>query len=106
MLPKRYKPNMIEPDLQDFWQESGIYHFDPSATKPVFSIDTPPPTVSGNLHLGHTFSYSHPDFIARFYRMNGYNRLYGHQPRHTGDEQYPTTHTDRTRQCRGKKGDD
>ena len=76
MLQKRYNPKMIEPDLHNYWQESGIYRFDPSGTKPVFSIDTPPPTVSGNLHLGHTFSYSHPDFIARFYRMNGYNVFY------------------------------
>ena len=42
----------------------------------VYSIDTPPATVSGKLHLGHTFSYSHPDFIARFWRMRGYNVFY------------------------------
>jgi len=43
---------------------------------PVYSIDTPPPTVSGHLHLGHVYSYSHPDFVARFWRMNGYNVYY------------------------------
>ena len=42
----------------------------------VYSIDTPPPTVSGNLHLGHVYSYSHADFMARFFRMRGYNVFY------------------------------
>ncbi len=60
---------------QKQWQESGVYHFDP-ACKPVFSIDTPPATVSGHLHLGHIYSYSHPDFMARFWRMNGHNVFY------------------------------
>ena len=76
MLPKRYNPNTIEPELQSCWYESGTYRFDPNSTAPVYSIDTPPPTVSGKLHLGHTFSYSHPDFIARFWRMNGHNVFY------------------------------
>ncbi|MBN1813308.1 MAG: valine--tRNA ligase [Anaerolineae bacterium] len=75
-LAKRYKPNEVEPRLQVSWQEAGVYHFDPQAQGPVYSIDTPPPTVSGHLHLGHVYSYSHADFMARFWRMNGHNVFY------------------------------
>jgi len=76
-LPKRYDPKTEEPRLQAFWQAQGVYHFDiDDATRPVYSIDTPPPTVSGHLHLGHVYSYSHADFMARFWRMNGYNIFY------------------------------
>ena len=75
-LSKHYDPKMTEPALCDIWQREGIYNFQPEDERPVYSIDTPPPTVSGNLHLGHTYSYSHPDFMARFWRMNGYNVFY------------------------------
>jgi valyl-tRNA synthetase len=75
-LPKRYQPSTIEPQLQTLWQASGIYHFDPGVAGPVYSIDTPPPTVSGHLHLGHVYSYSQTDFMARFWRMNGYHVFY------------------------------
>ncbi|MGC9395210.1 MAG: valine--tRNA ligase [Anaerolineae bacterium] len=76
-LPKRYNPKTEEPRLQAFWQAQGVYHFDvDDDARPVYSIDTPPPTVSGHLHLGHVYSYSHPDFVARFWRMNGYNVFY------------------------------
>ena len=75
-LAKRYHPNQVEPGLQAQWQESGVYHYAPGGDGPVFSIDTPPPTVSGHLHLGHVYSYSHADFIARFQRMRGRNVFY------------------------------
>lgn len=75
-LPKQYHAATAEPRLLAFWQEQGIYHFARDDARPVFSIDTPPPTVSGNLHLGHVYSYSHTDFIARFRRMNGDNVFY------------------------------
>lgn len=75
-LPKRYNPSTTELQLQQSWQEQGTYHFDLSSDTPVYSIDTPPPTVSGHLHLGHVYSYSHADFIARFWRMNGRNVYY------------------------------
>ena len=54
------------------WEADGTYRFD--RTRPrdeVYSIDTPPPTVSGSLHVGHVFSYTHTDLIARFQRMRG-----------------------------------
>src|SRR5215472_14756477 len=54
------------------WERSGVYRFDrsrPSAD--VYSIDTPPPTVSGSLHVGHVFSFTHTVVIARFKRMRG-----------------------------------
>ena len=54
------------------WEASGIYRFDETRPRPeVFSIDTPPPTVSGSLHVGHVFSYTHTDIIARHRRMAG-----------------------------------
>ena len=75
-LPKRYNPKTAEPALQTQWQADGTYHFDPNSDAPGFSIDTPPPSVSGHLHLGHVYSYSQTDFIARFFRMNGRNLFY------------------------------
>jgi valyl-tRNA synthetase len=54
------------------WETDQVYQFDRSAPRAdVFSIDTPPPTVSGSLHVGHVFSYTHTDIMARFQRMNG-----------------------------------
>ncbi len=75
-LAKRYNPAIAEPARRDQWLAHGTYHFDPDKTGPIFSIDTPPPTVSGHLHLGHVYSYSHTDFMARFMRMNGRNVFY------------------------------
>ena len=54
------------------WEQSGVYRFDRSRARgEIYSIDTPPPTVSGSLHVGHVFSYTHTDIIARFKRMSG-----------------------------------
>lgn len=75
-LPKRYNPQTEEPRIEQDWQASGIYHFSPGDPGPVYSVDTPPPTVSGFLHLGHVYSYSQTDFMARFFRMNGYAVYY------------------------------
>ncbi|GHE59334.1 valine--tRNA ligase [Streptomyces longispororuber] len=60
------------------WEDSGVYAFDADAARTgprdaVFSIDTPPPTVSGSLHVGHVFSYTHTDAVARYQRMRGKN---------------------------------
>ncbi|HEX3003242.1 MAG TPA: class I tRNA ligase family protein, partial [Angustibacter sp.] len=59
------------------WAEQGTYTFDRTAPREqVFSIDTPPPTVSGSLHVGHVFSYTHTDLIARYQRMTGKQVFY------------------------------
>ena len=73
-MPVPEKPALegLEAKWTARWEESGVYRFD--RTRPrdqVFSIDTPPPTVSGSLHVGHVFSYTHTDVVARFQRMRG-----------------------------------
>jgi valyl-tRNA synthetase len=78
--PAPQRPNVPEkPALEGLearwgavWDEQGTYRFDRSRPRDeVYSIDTPPPTVSGSLHVGHVFSYTHTDTIARFQRMRG-----------------------------------
>lgn len=62
----------LETRWSQHWQQQGTYAFDRNAQRDnVFSIDTPPPTASGSLHVGHVFSYTHTDIIARFQRMRG-----------------------------------
>ena len=87
MNAKRYNPNIAEPRLQESWDAAGIYRFNSHDNESIFSIDTPPPTVSGHLHLGHVYSYSHTDFIARFRRMKGDNVFY---PMGYDDNGFPT----------------
>nr|WP_189182844.1 valine--tRNA ligase [Microbispora rosea] len=59
------------------WEAEGTYRFDRSRGRDeVYSIDTPPPTVSGSLHVGHVFSYTHTDTIARYQRMRGREVFY------------------------------
>ena len=67
----------IEAKWQKIWNASDIYKWDSTKSKEeIFSIDTPPPTVSGELHMGHVFSYTQVDFIARFQRMSGKSVFY------------------------------
>jgi valyl-tRNA synthetase len=75
-LPKHYDEKVSEPKWRKYWEEKGVYKFDPKSDKEVYSIDTPPPTISGYIHMGHAFSYSQADFIARFQRMQGKNVFY------------------------------
>ena len=71
-MPERPTPDGLEAKWSAVWERDGAYRFDRSAPREqVFSIDTPPPTVSGSLHVGHVFSYTHTDAIARFQRMRG-----------------------------------
>jgi valyl-tRNA synthetase len=71
-LPDKPALEGLEEKWNARWQEAGTYRFDRTHTRAeVFSIDTPPPTVSGSLHVGHVFSYAHTDVIARFQRMRG-----------------------------------
>lgn len=87
-LPKKYDPQEEEPKLQKFWEDEGINSFDRNDTeRPIYSIDTPPPTVSGKMHMGHAFGNSQQDFIARYKRMQGFNVF---QPLGTDDNGLPT----------------
>src|SRR6195256_2396967 len=71
-LPEKPALEGLEAKWMPRWEEHGVYRFDRArARADVYSIDTPPPTVSGSLHVGHVFSYTHTDVIARFQRMRG-----------------------------------
>jgi valyl-tRNA synthetase len=71
-LPEKPSLDGIEATFIERWDAEGVYRFDRSATRDqVFAIDTPPPTVSGSLHIGHVFSYTHTDTVARYQRMRG-----------------------------------
>lgn len=76
-LPKSYEHKEREAHWQKHWVESGVYNFkDDLPREQTFVIDTPPPTVSGILHMGHIFSYTQADFIARYQRMSGKDVFY------------------------------
>lgn len=76
-LPKKYKHLEIESKWQDSWKEKDVYKWQNDLPKERnFVIDTPPPTVSGVLHMGHIFSYCQADFIARYKRMKGFDVFY------------------------------
>jgi valyl-tRNA synthetase len=73
-LPQKYAPESLEERWRKEWEDKEVYAWDPSKRRDeTFVVDTPPPTVSGSLHVGHLFSYSHQDFIVRFQRMRGKN---------------------------------
>jgi valyl-tRNA synthetase len=62
----------LEQKWTERWDADALYRFDRTRSRnEVYSIDTPPPTVSGSLHVGHVFSYTHTDVVARFQRMRG-----------------------------------
>ncbi len=78
-MPVPEKPALegLEDSLSQRWEREGTYRFDRTKTRDqIYSIDTPPPTVSGSLHVGHVFSYTHTDIIARFQRMRGREVFY------------------------------
>ncbi|WP_298804594.1 valine--tRNA ligase [uncultured Pseudokineococcus sp.] len=73
------KPSLdgLEDRWAPVWEDAGTYRFDRGAERAdVFSVDTPPPTASGSLHVGHVFSYTHTDLVARFQRMRGKHVFY------------------------------
>lgn len=72
----KYDGLLVEKELQRFWADNRICDFAPDKSRPLFSIDTPPPTVNGSLHIGHIFSYTQAEMIARYRRMQGYNVFY------------------------------
>lgn len=76
-VPDRVSLDGLEERWDAAWSAQGTYAFDRTATREqVYSIDTPPPTVSGSLHVGHVFSYTHTDVVARFQRMRGREVFY------------------------------
>ncbi|MGH3848422.1 MAG: valine--tRNA ligase, partial [Pseudonocardiaceae bacterium] len=76
-LPEKPTLDGLEAKWAQRWEAEGTYRFDRTAPRDrVYSIDTPPPTVSGSLHVGHVFSYTHTDTIARYQRMAGREVFY------------------------------
>src|SRR4051794_12994786 len=76
-VPEKPSLDGLEDKWASRWDTDGTYTFDRTKTRDqVFSIDTPPPTVSGSLHVGHVFSYTHTDAVARFQRMRGREVFY------------------------------
>ncbi|MEW6974880.1 valine--tRNA ligase [Trueperella pyogenes] len=77
LVPAKASLDGLEDRWGKVWDEEGTYSFETETTREqVYSIDTPPPTVSGSLHVGHVFSYTHTDVIARYKRMRGMNVFY------------------------------
>jgi len=76
-LPKHFDAPAIESRWDAFWQGEGVYHYDPERPREeTFVVDTPPPTASGSLHIGHVFSYTQADVVVRYKRMTGMNVFY------------------------------
>ncbi len=86
-MPAKYSASECEAKWARRWIDGGIYKFDSSDRENVFVIDTPPPTVSGDMHAGHAFSYAQQDFVARYHRMKGKKVYY---PFGTDDNGLPT----------------
>jgi len=84
---KGYDAKEVEAKILKFWEDENIFKFDVNSDKPIFSVDTPPPYISGKMHIGHAFSYSQQDFIVRFMRMKGFKIFY---PFGTDDNGLPT----------------
>lgn len=83
------KPNFqeIESRIKDFWQDESVFRSKDLSDENIYSVDTPPPTVSGKMHIGHAFSYAQQDFVVRFMRMFKGNVFY---PFGTDDNGLPT----------------
>ena len=76
-VPEKPSIEGLEAKWDEWWEAAGTYRFDRTKSREdVFAIDTPPPTASGSLHIGHVFSYTHTDVVARFRRMQGKTVFY------------------------------
>src|SRR3970282_2240263 len=76
-MPKNYDPTEAEARWREAWERQGIHRWDPARPRDeTFVVDQPAPTVSGSLHVGHVFSYTHADIMVRFNRMRGKNIFY------------------------------
>ncbi len=86
-MADKYDPKIEEEKWVKHWEKEGTYKFNPEQKGDIYSIDTPPPTVSGKMHIGHAFSYTQQDIVARYKRLRGYNVFY---PWGTDDNGLPT----------------
>lgn len=101
-LPTRYDPKVAEAKWAQRWQDDATYKHDP--TPESFTIDTPPPTVSGKMHIGHAYSYAQQDFYARFQRMKTGGKVFF--PFGTDDNGLPTEKlVEKMKSVRGTKMD-
>jgi valyl-tRNA synthetase len=75
-LSAHFDSKQAEEKWDRLWQERGVHRFDASSEAPPYVVDTPPPTVSGSLHVGHVFSYTQTDVLARYQRMRGREVFY------------------------------
>lgn len=74
-MDKRYEHTTAQEEARALWHQEKVYKAE-NNKGPVYTIDTPPPTASGTLHIGHVFSYTQTDIIARYKRMNGFSVVY------------------------------
>ncbi len=86
-MAEQYNAKQVEERIKKFWEAEKIYQFDSRKKEKIYSIDTPPPTLSGKMHMGHAYMYSQMDFLARYHRMKGDNVFY---PFGTDDNGLPT----------------
>ncbi len=100
-FPKKYNHKAREKHWQETWEANGVYHWRGDQPREnTYVIDTPPPTVSGLLHMGHIFSYTHADFVARYQRMKGKDVFY---PMGFDDNGLPTERlVEKTKKIRAK----
>jgi len=75
MLDKRFTIE-IEKEIQKLWEESNAFKFKQQDNRPIYSVDTPPPTISGKLHIGHIFSFTQSEMMVRYHRLKGENIYY------------------------------
>jgi valyl-tRNA synthetase len=75
-LEKAYEPQRFEPHWAEWWVASSIFHADPRAPGPRFSLAVPPPNVTGSLHIGHMLDHTVIDTATRWHRMRGDNTLF------------------------------
>ena len=83
-LAKSFEPAAIEARWAPLWEKSGVYAPTLDATKPSFSIQLPPPNVTGTLHMGHAFNQTIMDSLTRYHRMRGDNTLWVPGTDHAG----------------------
>lgn len=96
-----YNAQQEEIKWMKYWADKKIFAFDLKSKAKIFSIDTPPPTVSGKMHIGHAFSYTQQDIIARYKRMKGMNVFF---PFGTDDNGLPTERlVEKTKGVKGSK---